>query len=62
MAWVAGLGLTACERPAEPPSPRVKQVFHLNPFEKDFGYLKPVDIEWAVDQVHRYTNNNNTKL
>jgi 2-iminobutanoate/2-iminopropanoate deaminase len=37
--------LAGCERepeaPATPP-PRVKQVFHLNPYEKDFGYAQAV--------------------
>lgn len=46
MAWMAsGLGLTACERQQEPPPPRVKQVFHLNPFEKDFGYSQAVLVD-----------------
>lgn len=41
----AALGVAACEKkdtePATPP-PRVKQVFHLNPYEKDFGYAQAV--------------------
>jgi enamine deaminase RidA (YjgF/YER057c/UK114 family) len=42
IAWTAAaLLITACEREAEPP-PRVKQVFHLNPYEKDFGYSQAV--------------------
>ena len=42
IAWTAAaLLLTACEREPEPP-PRVKQVFHLNPYEKDFGYSQAV--------------------
>src|SRR5580693_4253064 len=41
----SGLGLTACEREPEPPPPRVKQVFHLNPYEKDFGYSQAVLID-----------------
>src|ERR1700722_3879063 len=46
MAWVvAAVGLAACERQAEPPPPRVKQVFHLNPFEKDFGYSQAVLVD-----------------
>jgi 2-iminobutanoate/2-iminopropanoate deaminase len=43
------LGLTLCacdrERPAEPAPPRTKQVFHLNPYEKDFGYSQAVQID-----------------
>ena len=34
--------LSACQRAAEPPSPRVKQVFHLNSYEKDLGYSQAV--------------------
>ncbi len=37
-----GTLLSACQRAAEPPAPRVKQVFHLNPYEKDFGYSQAV--------------------
>ncbi len=36
------LALAACQRAAEPSAPRVKQVFHLNPYEKDFGYSQAV--------------------
>jgi 2-iminobutanoate/2-iminopropanoate deaminase len=36
-----GTLLSACQRAAEPP-PRVKQVFHLTPHEKDFGYSQAV--------------------
>jgi len=44
--WTASaLGLGACERAPEPPPPRVKQVFHLNPYEKDFGYSQAVLID-----------------
>jgi enamine deaminase RidA (YjgF/YER057c/UK114 family) len=43
------LGLTACEREREPEPviapPRVKQVFHLNGYEKDFGYSQAVLID-----------------
>jgi enamine deaminase RidA (YjgF/YER057c/UK114 family) len=41
------LGLLACEREPEPviPLPRVKQVFHLNGYEKDFGYSQAVLID-----------------
>jgi 2-iminobutanoate/2-iminopropanoate deaminase len=46
VAWVGSvLGLAACERQPEPPPPRVKQVFHQNPFEKDFGYSQAVLID-----------------
>jgi 2-iminobutanoate/2-iminopropanoate deaminase len=46
LAWMAtALGLAACEREPEPPPPRVKQVFHLNPYEKDFGYSQAVLID-----------------
>lgn len=40
-------GLVACEReaPAPAPPPRIKQVFHLNPYEKDFGYAQAVLID-----------------
>jgi 2-iminobutanoate/2-iminopropanoate deaminase len=41
----AGLALTACEREQEPPPQRVKQVFHLNPYEKDFGYSQAVLVD-----------------
>jgi len=52
-ARIAGLltllGLTACEREHEPEPviapPRVKQVFHLNNYEKDFGYSQAVLID-----------------
>lgn len=47
-ALLVGLGLGACQRehPAEaPPAPRIKQVFHLNAFEKDFGYSQAVLID-----------------
>ncbi len=36
------LALAACQRAAEPPASRVKQVFHLNPYERDFGYSQAV--------------------
>src|SRR5277367_789685 len=46
MAWMAsGLALTACDREPPPPPPRVKQVFHLNPYEKDFGYSQAVLVD-----------------
>jgi enamine deaminase RidA (YjgF/YER057c/UK114 family) len=40
---LAGLWLAACER--QPPPPRTKQVFHLNAYEKDFGYSQAVLID-----------------
>jgi len=41
------LGLAACEREPEPviAPPRVKQIFHLNDYEKDFGYSQAVLID-----------------
>ena len=41
------LGSAACEREPEPviAPPRVKQVFHLNAYEKDFGYSQAVLID-----------------
>ncbi len=48
-ACIAALALAAaCERSAEappPPPPRVKQVFHLNTYERDFGYSQAVLID-----------------
>jgi len=61
IAWLAsGLGPAACQR-AAPPPPRVKQVFHLNSYETDFGYSQAVLIDKtlyisgsvAVDQSGR---------
>ncbi|GEM_PF-308741 len=37
--------LIACEREPEAPPMRVKRVFHLNPYEKDFGYSQAVLID-----------------
>ena len=46
IAWVASaLGPAACDREPEPPPQRGKQVFHLNPYEKDFGYSQAVLID-----------------
>jgi len=46
IAWAASaLGLAGCEREPEPVPPRIKQVFHLNPYEKDFGYSQAVLID-----------------
>ena len=42
---IAALALSACEREPEPPPMRVKRVFHLNPYEKDFGYSQAVMID-----------------
>jgi len=41
------LVLTACQRdaPADAPVQRVKQVFHLNAYEKDFGFSQAVLID-----------------
>jgi 2-iminobutanoate/2-iminopropanoate deaminase len=37
--------VAACQREPEPPPMRIKQVFHLNPYEKDFGYSQAVLID-----------------
>jgi 2-iminobutanoate/2-iminopropanoate deaminase len=42
---MSALWLAACEREPQPPPPRTKQVFHLNGFEKDFGYSQAVLID-----------------
>src|SRR5271155_5952739 len=42
---ISALWLTACDREPEPPPQRVKQVFHLNPYEKDFGYSQAVLVD-----------------
>lgn len=44
---LACLGLlAACEKEKEPePPPRFKQIFHLNDYEKDFGYSQAVLID-----------------
>ena len=45
---MVGLWLAACQRePADtaPPPPRIKQEFHLNAYEKDFGYSQAVLID-----------------
>ncbi len=39
------LCLAACQREPEPPPPRTKQVFHMNGYEKDFGYSQAVLID-----------------
>jgi 2-iminobutanoate/2-iminopropanoate deaminase len=39
------LALVACEpEPPAEPAPRFKEIFHLNTFEKDFGYAQAVKI------------------
>jgi 2-iminobutanoate/2-iminopropanoate deaminase len=44
--WLASLlFLVACQREPEPAPARIKQVFHLNPYEKDFGYSQAVLID-----------------
>jgi 2-iminobutanoate/2-iminopropanoate deaminase len=45
MVCIAALALCACEREPESPPMRVKRVFHLNPYEKDFGYSQAVLID-----------------
>jgi len=48
---IAGLlllsSLAGCTKEQEPaaPAPRIKQVFHLNAYEKDFGYSQAVLID-----------------
>ena len=45
-ALLAALGLCACDREREPAAvPRVKQVFHLNTYERDFGYSQAVLVD-----------------
>jgi enamine deaminase RidA (YjgF/YER057c/UK114 family) len=44
IAAVASMG-GACDRETPPPPPRIKQVFHLNGYEKDFGYAQAVQID-----------------
>jgi 2-iminobutanoate/2-iminopropanoate deaminase len=49
-AALAALALAAgCEKqpeaPAPAPAPRVKQVFHMNTYERDFGYAQAVLID-----------------
>ena len=45
LACIAVLAGSACEREPESPPLRVKRVFHLNPYEKDFGYSQAVLID-----------------
>jgi 2-iminobutanoate/2-iminopropanoate deaminase len=45
---LAVFALSACQRePPEPEAPplRVKRIFHLNPYEKDFGYSQAVLVD-----------------
>jgi 2-iminobutanoate/2-iminopropanoate deaminase len=48
-AWILACGLlpalTGCQREPEAPPLRVKQIFHLNKYEKDFGYSQAVLID-----------------
>jgi 2-iminobutanoate/2-iminopropanoate deaminase len=37
--------LQGCDREQPPPPPRIKEVFHLNNYEKDFGYAQAVLID-----------------
>ena len=46
LAVLAVLAFAGCERePAPAPPERVRQVFHLNAYEKDFGYSQAVLID-----------------
>ncbi len=47
IAIASSASLSACQREAEPEPapPRIKQVFHLNTYEKDFGYAQAVLID-----------------
>jgi enamine deaminase RidA (YjgF/YER057c/UK114 family) len=45
IACLALVALNACDREPEAPPMRVKRVFHLNPYEKDFGYSQAVLID-----------------
>src|ERR1700722_175502 len=45
LAWLSLFASSACEREPEAPPMRVKRVFHLNPYEKDFGYSQAVLID-----------------
>jgi 2-iminobutanoate/2-iminopropanoate deaminase len=42
---IAALATSACDREPEAPPMRVKRVFHLNSYEKDFGYSQAVLID-----------------
>ncbi|HWU25902.1 MAG TPA: RidA family protein [Rhizomicrobium sp.] len=43
--WAASLSLCACDRQPQSAPPRVKQVFHLHPYEKDLGVAQAVLID-----------------
>jgi 2-iminobutanoate/2-iminopropanoate deaminase len=43
IAWLAAV--SACDREPEAPAPRVKETFHLNSYEKDFGYAQAVLVD-----------------
>jgi enamine deaminase RidA (YjgF/YER057c/UK114 family) len=45
MCAAAALCLASCEREPEPPPMRVKQLFHLNGYERDFGYSQAVLVD-----------------
>lgn len=49
LSFFLAVGLAACGRSPEsqspPPPPRIKQVFHLNAYEKDFGFSQAVLID-----------------
>jgi 2-iminobutanoate/2-iminopropanoate deaminase len=45
VCMMSALGLTGCERQPEAPPLRVKQVFHLNGYERDFGYSQAVLVD-----------------
>jgi 2-iminobutanoate/2-iminopropanoate deaminase len=42
---VLGVGACQQEHEPDPAPPRAKKVFHLNPYEKDFGYSQAVLID-----------------
>ena len=44
---ILALALSACEREhqTEPPPPRVMNAFHLNAYEKDFGYSQAILVD-----------------
>ena len=44
-AVYAALLLAGCDKEVESPPPRLKQLYHLNAYEKDFGYSQAVLID-----------------
>lgn len=46
-AFFLALTLSACEREhaADPPAPRIMNAFHLNAYEKDFGYSQAILVD-----------------